>query len=376
MKYIYNKYIIFLLISQLVCRMAYAFSTQYNLPECQACLDDKDTCFNDTLSNSLTIKSRGGVEYIDLNLDNLANKDKDGKGTIVEISYIIVSTKGDYITVQLENGSKNQYIIESRDSRVSCSYRKSLKFYQQNERIAVYCNNLYYDCDVKFDISLLKPEKEKDNIKMPECSECVAPSLGQKDSNTCFESIYLPVHSWYYLYYDSYESGMYLDFLVSSHKKDSMRIEVQSHDGLFYLVKTRRDKVKCSDPQISIPVRWQSPRIAVYCYNNYKGCMFSIYVRSVPMDQSELMKVNKSNNSNDDEIDEMSYSKIIKDNVKKIGYYELENPQWSEWSEWSDCFESHKGIGQRTSRHGPKKATTKVRFLRRFPSCWCFCHHL
>jgi len=328
MEYIYKKYIIFLLLSQIICHIAYAYSTQYNLPECQACLDDKDNCFNDTLSNTLTIKGRG-VEYIDLNIDDSANEEKDGKGTIVEISYIIVSTKGDSITVQLENGNKDQYIIESRDNRVDCSYRKSLKFYQQDERIAVYCNNLYYDCEVKFDITLLKPEKQRDDINMPQCSECIAPSIGQKDSsNTCFESIYLPVHSWYYLYYDGYENGMYLDFLVSSHKRDTMRIEIQNNNGLFYLVSTRRDKVKCSDPQISVPVRWQYPRIAVYCYNNYRGCMFSVYVRSVPMDKPGIM--NKSNHE------------------KMIGYTEVVNPQWSEWSEWSDCVEIHNGMGRRT----------------------------
>jgi len=256
-----------------------------------------------------------------------------GRGTIVEISYIVVSTQGDSITVQVEN-TKDQYVIESRDNRVSCSYRKSLKLYKQEEKIAVHCNNMYYDCEVMYEISLLEPKKENDNEdQMPQCHECVG-----EENSSCFESIYLPVHSWYYLYYDGYDNGSYLDFLVSSHKKDKMRIEVQNNDGLFYLVSTRRDKVRCSDPQKSVPVRWKSPRIAVYCYNNYVGCKFSVFARIFPMN-----KDSKSANG---------ASLMTGEGVKHMGYYESPTPTWSEWSEWSNCIEnkeSHRnGIGQRT----------------------------
>jgi len=320
-----NNKLIFLLLCQFLSGLVFAFSTQNNLPECEACLEDKDNCFNDTLSNKLTIKSRG-VEYVDLKLNDI----EDGKGSIVEISYIVVSTQGDSITVQVEN-VKDQYVLESRDNRVSCSYRKSLKLYKQEEKIAIHCNNMYYDCEVMYDVSLLKPNQKENEEKMPVCDECIG-----NEESSCFESIYLPAHSWYYLYYDGYEHGTFLDFLVSSHKKDKMRVEVQNHDGLFYLVSTRRDKVRCSDPQSSVPVRWKSPRIAVYCYNNYIGYKFSVFVRSSPMSDNKMSS--------------------LSGNEKMMGYYESSSPKWSEWSEWSDCMETDEGnkngMGKRTrERH-------------------------
>jgi len=335
-----NNKLIFLLLCQFLSGLVFAFSTQNNLPECEACLENQDNCFNDTLTNKLTIKSRG-VEYIDLKLDDIDSpKSGSGKGSVVEISYIVVSTQNDSITVQVEN-VKDQYILESRDSRVSCS-RKNLKLYKQNEKIAIHCNNMYYDCEVMYEISLLEPQKEENNgdTPMPGCDECTG-----NEGTSCFESIYLPAHTWYYLYYDGYDSGTYLDFLVSSHKKDKMRVEVQNHDGLFYLVSTRRDKVRCSDPQTSVPVRWKSPRIAVYCYNNYIGCKFSVFVRSFPMDSSNKIAANgKSSTVNH------------RYNEKMMGYYETSSPKWSEWSEWSDCIEpeegSKNGMGKRTrERH-------------------------
>ncbi|OUM60010.1 hypothetical protein PIROE2DRAFT_63416 [Piromyces sp. E2] len=330
-----NNKLIFLLLCQFLSELVWAFSTQKSLPECQACLDDKDNCFNDTLSNKITIKSRG-VEYIDLKLNDIddSKKESRGRGTVVEISYLVVSTQGDSITVQVEN-VKDQYILESRDNRVNCSYRKSLKLYKQNEKIVIHCNNMYYDCEVMFDISLLEPQKEEDE-KMPACDECTG-----NENQVCFESIYLPVHSWYYLYYDGYDGGTYLDFLVSSHKKDKMRVEIQNNDGLFYLVSTRRDKVRCSDPQTSVPVRWKSPRIAVYCYNNYIGCKFSVFARGTPM------------NNKEESVHEKTHSSWTE---KKLGYYETSTPKWSEWSEWSDCMDAdygrRNGVGRRTrERH-------------------------
>ncbi|ORX60042.1 hypothetical protein BCR36DRAFT_274557 [Piromyces finnis] len=327
-----NNKIFFLLLCQLLNKLIFAFSTQNDLPECEACLENQDNCFNDTLSNKLTIKSRG-VEYIDLKLYDIDDsiKENGGRGTIVDISYIVVSTQGDSITVQVEN-VKDQYVLESRDNRVSCSYRKNLRLYKQNEKIAIHCNNIYYDCEVMFDVTFLKPQQEDSKSKIPDCNECVG-----DENSSCFESIYLPVHSWYYLYYDGYEGGTYLDFLVSSHKKDKMRIEVQNNDGLFYLVSTRRDKVRCSDPQISVPVRWKNPRIAVYCYNNYIGCKFSIFARSTAMNNNKVTD---------------SISDSRKFDAKMMGYYESSNPKWSEWGQWSECIEnvdtSRNGMGKRT----------------------------
>jgi hypothetical protein len=323
----------------------YANSIKNTLSECQSCLDNKETCFNDTLTNSLTIKSRG-VEYIDL-----FEKEDNHKGSIVEVSYMVSSIKGDYITVQLENkDSKDQYIIESRDSRVNCSNRKRLRLYKQKERIAIYCNNLYYNCEIKYNFSVFEPEKEKTDSKLPECSECTSISTSEKDSS-CFESIYLPVHSWYYLYYNGYDKGMFLDFLISSHKKDTMRIEVQSNDGLFYLVKTRRDKVRCSEPQKSIPVRWRTPRIAVYCYNNYIGCKFSLYIKSFPIDSSNSNNNIKQFIDEKEENGKVSSSSKFMNNIELMtddNKFESDHPQWSEWSEWSDCMEYRDGMGRRT----------------------------
>jgi hypothetical protein len=334
-----NKKIIYLVLHQFLFGWIYSSSVNNSLPECNACLEDTKTCFNDSLTNSLTIKSRG-VAYI--NLDLLENA--KNRGSIVEISYIITSIKNDSITVQVEknNNSKNQYIIESRDNRVTCSSRKTLKFYNQDEKIAVYCNNLYYDCDIKYEFSILEPEKEREDTPLPQCSECSSPYEG----DSCFESIYLPVHSWYYLYYDGYNDGMYLDFLISSHKKDIMRIEVQSNDGLFYLVNTRRDKVRCSEPQKSIPVRWKSPRIAVYCYNNYIGCKFSLFVRSFPMNRENIKEL--ENEKDEDSFNRSSSFKFINKMEKMAGYAESNTPKWSEWSEWSDCIEYQEGMGRRT----------------------------
>jgi len=339
-----SKKIIYLFLFQFFYGWIYGISINDGFPECEACLENPETCFNKTLTKSITIKSRS-TEYIDL----FENDSKKGKVTVV--SYIVTSIQGDSITVQLEN-DKDQYIIETRDNRVECSNRKSLKIYKQSERLAIYCNNIYYDCEVKYDISLEPgdPENEIDN-SLPECSECTS------KGNSCFESIFLPVHSWYYLYYDGYDSGMYLDFLISSHKKDTMRMEVQSKDGLFYLVSTRKDKSRCSEPQKAVPVRWKSARIAVYCYNNYIGCKFSLYVRSTPMDYDPKVKTiesevreNKENEKNENSFSTPAFAKFL-NNVDKIkGYTEPSIPKWSEWSEWSDCMEYKNGMGKRIRR--------------------------
>jgi len=331
MNQLINKKIIIFLLCQLLSQWVLA---QNEILECSACLEDKDTCFNTTLpeENVLTIKSRG-VEYLDLYKNNDVEKalsSNNERGRIIEISYIVTSTNGDSITVQIEN-AKDQYVIESRDNRVECSSRNKLKLYKQNERIAIYCNNLYYECNVMYQISVEKPQEEEKSDKIPDCSECAVES-----ENTCIESIYLPVHSWFYLYYDG-EGGTYLDFLVSSHKKDTMRIEVQSGDGTFYLVSTRKDKAKCSDRQMSVPVRSSTSRVAVYCYNNYIGCKFSIYIHGQSMNKSVTSSSSSSSSS----------SSAI--NIEKMmGYAEATTPRWSEWSEWSECIESHNGMGKQT----------------------------
>jgi len=320
-----------------------ALPTIHSLPECEACLDDTDTCFNYTLSKTLTIKNRG-LEYIDLGIEEI-NK-KYGRGTVVELSYIVASTQGDTITVEIENG-KDQYILESRDGRVTCSGRQKLKFYSQSERLSVFCHNLHYNCEIMFEIVLnpLQNELEDNKKNITECAQCA----GGKD-NACFESIYLPVHSWYYWYYDGIDGGTLLDFMISSHKKDSMRTEVQRGDGLFYLVSTRRDKVRCSDIQENVYVRWKSLRIAVYCYNNYKGCRFSIYTHATPMNKNKTIPAASSSRkiTEKDNLTLPGYSQLVNNIDKIIGYNEPTEPKWSEWSEWSDCEEYREGMGRRT----------------------------
>lgn len=317
-----NKKFIILLFCQILSQWVLALSTQNEIIECSTCQEDKDLCFNHTLPNEAKIIKPRDAFYIDMK--KLYTGDVTPKnGEILEISYIVASPNGDFITVQIENANKNkkdQYIVETRDSRVDCSSRKNLRFYkQEGQRIAIYCNNLYYECEVTYEFLLVKPQEENNNNnKVPECSECSA-----ENENSCIESVYLPVHSWYYLYYEGYEGGTYLDFLISSHKKDTMRIEVQNDDGTFYLVSTRRDKVKCSESQSGVPVRWKKSRVAVYCYNNYIGCRFSVYVNGQPMNR------------------DTTKSKMMVD-TKSL------NPKWSEWSEWSECTEYREGKGIKT----------------------------
>lgn len=316
---VFIKSTLVILLWNYILRVGALNSTNEGLPTCEVCLENKGECLNST---EITIESRA-TEYIDISKNSK-------KGGLIQISYIVTSVNNDQLDVQVEN--ENQYIIESKDSGVNCSTRTNLKFYEQNEKLAIYCSNYYYPCRVKYSIIYDDVEKERDDLSVPKCEEC-----SKKGKNHCFESIATPVHSWYYLYYDGDKPGMYVDFLISSHKKDTMRIELQSRDGLFYLVGTRRDKVRCSDPQVSIPVRWSSTRIAVYCYNNYIPCKFSVFIKSTPMDSStgQTPMANIS-----------SLSGYANQNTTLMAD-DQDSLHWSEWSEWSKCTEYYDGTGRR-----------------------------
>lgn len=372
-------------------------------PTCDSCKNDKGACLDPFINNGdddsnsegedsdgegnnvrhrghvmeLTIQPRK-VAYIDIkstfnfDTDTTGNEkddmnssstsenknEKEIRGNINQIAYLVTSTQGDYLTVQIENGANisdpdysnafSSYILESRDSYVSCSERRHLKYYEQGDKLAIYCNNNIQKCHVRYILSILDVKKERDDVEVPACNQCSTKNEEGSSGNDCFVSVYLPVHSWYYFYFDEEGGrGMFLDFLISSHKKDTMRIEVQSSDGLFYLVATRRDKVRCSEPQKNVPVRWPSARIAVYCYNNYIGCRFSVFVRSIPMQENRTKIINSPRIKATDHSSIFNPSSTTYSTTTQWRKSGSESGAiWSDWSSWSECQEWHDGEGR------------------------------